>query len=125
MTMPALMPGYGANFVAEGLSIRVWVPAGETLNQGDAGEYDGFFGFNLTAPMMDPDGGAAILQIQPGIYETRQVEDGAVIAVGQTVYWQRTAHRIGPAGDRAIGILTSPRTPDGSIQLYLTAQVPQ
>lgn len=111
--------------VDDGESVRVVCPDGETSYQGEFHHLDGWFGFNLTAPKMEPEGDAnIILQISTWTFETRQLADDAFDQPGQLVYFDEGAHRLTTGGGFGpVGKVRVPKDASGAIWMRLYPQI--
>lgn len=80
--------------VSEGQSVRVTVPENTTVEQGAFVLLDGFLG--LAAQKVVTGAGETknlVLNIEPGEYETSQIDATQDFAVGTKIYWDSTAKK--------------------------------
>lgn len=80
--------------VSDGKSVRVTVPENTTVEQGAFALLDGFLG--LAAQKVVTGAGETknlVLNIEPGEYETSQIDATQDFAVGTKIYWDSTAKK--------------------------------
>jgi len=80
--------------VSDGKSVRVSVPENTTVEQGAFALLDGFLG--LAAQKVVTGAGETknlVLNIEPGEYETSQIDATQDFAVGTNIYWDSTAKK--------------------------------
>ena len=80
--------------VSDGKSVRVTVPENTTVEQGAFALLDGFLG--LAAQKVVTGAGETknlVLNIEPGEYETSQINTTQNFAVGTKIYWDSTAKK--------------------------------
>lgn len=80
--------------VSDGKSVRVSVPENTTVEQGAFALLDGFLG--LAAQKVVTGAGETkglVLNIEPGEYETSQIDATQDFAVGTKIYWDSTAKK--------------------------------
>ena len=80
--------------VSDGKSVRVSVPENTTVEQGAFALLDGFLG--LAAQKVVTGAGETknlVLNIEPGEYETSQIDATQDFAVGTKIYWESTAKK--------------------------------
>ena len=80
--------------VSDGMSVRVTVPENTTVEQGAFALLDGFLG--LAAQKVVTGAGETkglVLNIEPGEYETSQIDATQDFAVGTKIYWDSTAKK--------------------------------
>ena len=80
--------------VSDGKSVRVSVPENTTVEQGAFALLDGFLG--LAAQKVVTGAGETknlVLNIEPGEYETSQIDATQNFAVGTKIYWDSTAKK--------------------------------
>ena len=80
--------------VSDGKSVRVTVPENTTVEQGAFALLDGFLG--LAAQKVVTSAGETknlVLNIEPGEYETSQIDATQDFAVGTKIYWDSTAKK--------------------------------
>lgn len=120
----ATQPPFVGRKVSDGLSVRVVCPDGQTSQQGEFHILDGFAGFNLTRPKLDPAGDIPIiLQIEQCEYETVQLDPGGAFAAGAHVFFTAADKLLHDgAGDRFVGIVTVAKDASGAIWMILAAQ---
>jgi hypothetical protein len=128
LTAPWQPEPFIARKVSDGLSVRVVCPDGDVSAQGEFHFYDGFFGFNLTRPKLDPTGDVAIiLQIEQAEYETNQIDAAGTFAAGAKVFFTPGSGTTpgvlhDGAGTHYVGIVTVEKDASGAIWMHLAAQ---
>lgn len=81
--------------VSDGKSVRVSVPENTTVEQGAFALLDGFLG--LAAQKVVTGAGETkglVLNIEPGEYETSQIDATQTFAVGTKIYWDDTTKKL-------------------------------
>jgi len=80
--------------VSDGKSVRVTVPENTTVEQGAFVRLDGFLGLAVQKVVTGAgETKGLILNIEPGEYETSQIDATQDFAVGTKIYWDSTAKK--------------------------------
>lgn len=94
--------------VSDSNSTRVTVPPSTTIEKGQWVAYDGLIGMALMSLVTTDASGSLIIDLNPGEYETNQIDTSKAFARGESVYWDDVNLRITTdAGhNRRIGVVT-------------------
>ena len=103
--------------VSDGMSVRVTVPENTTVEQGAFALLDGFLG--LAAQKVVTGAGETkglVLNIEPGEYETSQIDATQDFAVGTKIYWDSTAKKFTETPTAVLaGVVTNAKDAGGVI----------
>ena len=103
--------------VSDGMSVRVTVPENTTVEQGAFALLDGFLG--LAAQKVVTGEGETkglVLNIEPGEYETSQIDAAQNFAVGTKIYWDSTAKKFTETPTAVLaGVVTNAKDAGGVI----------
>jgi len=103
--------------VSDGKSVRVTVPENTTVEQGAFALLDGFLG--LAAQKVVTGAGETknlVLNIEPGEYETSQIDATQDFAVGTKIYWDSTAKKFTETPTAVLaGVVTNAKDAGGVI----------
>ena len=103
--------------VSDGKSVRVSVPENTTVEQGAFALLDGFLG--LAAQKVVTGEGETkglVLNIEPGEYETSQIDKTQSFAVGTKIYWDSTAKKFTETPTAVLaGVVTNAKDASGVI----------
>lgn len=103
--------------VSDGMSVRVTVPENTTVEQGAFALLDGFLG--LAARKVVAGAGetkSLVLNIEPGEYETSQIDATQDFAVGTKIYWDSTAKKFTETPTAVLaGVVTNAKDAGGVI----------
>ena len=103
--------------VSDGMSVRVTVPENTTVEQGAFALLDGFLG--LAARKVVAGAGetkSLVLNIEPGEYETSQIDKTQGFAVGTKIYWDSTTKKFTETPTAVLaGVVTNAKDAGGVI----------
>lgn len=103
--------------VSDGMSVRVTVPENTTVEQGAFALLDGFLG--LAAQKVVTGAGETkglVLNIEPGEYETSQIDKTQDFAVGTKIYWDSTTKKFTETPTAVLaGVVTNAKDAGGVI----------
>jgi len=103
--------------VSDGMSVRVTVPENTTVEQGAFALLDGFLG--LAARKVVTGAGETkglVLNIEPGEYETSQIDATQNFAVGTKIYWDSTTKKFTETPTAVLaGVVTNAKDAGGVI----------
>ncbi len=103
--------------VSDGKSVRVTVPENTTVEQGAFALLDGFLG--LAAQKVVTGAGETkglVLNIEPGEYETSQIDKTQDFAVGTKIYWDSTTKKFTETPTAVLaGVVTNAKDAGGVI----------
>ena len=103
--------------VSDGMSVRVTVPENTTVEQGAFVLLDGFLG--LAAQKVVTGAGETknlVLNIEPGEYETSQIDATQDFAVGTKIYWDSTTKKFTETPTAVLaGVVTNAKDAGGVI----------
>ncbi len=103
--------------VSDGQSVRVNVPENTTVEQGAFVRLDGFLG--LAAQKVVTGAGETkglVLNIEPGEYETSQIDKTQDFAVGTKIYWDSTTKKFTETPTAVLaGVVTNAKDAGGVI----------
>lgn len=103
--------------VSDGMSVRVTVPENTTVEQGAFALLDGFLG--LAARKVVAGAGetkSLVLNIEPGEYETSQIDKTQDFAVGTKIYWDSTTKKFTETPTAVLaGVVTNAKDAGGVI----------
>ena len=103
--------------VSDGKSVRVSVPENTTVEQGAFALLDGFLG--LAAQKVVTGAGETknlVLNIEPGEYETSQIDATQDFAVGTKIYWDSTTKKFTETPTAVLaGVVTNAKDAGGVI----------
>ena len=103
--------------VSDGKSVRVTVPENTTVEQGAFVRLDGFLGLAVQKVVTGAgETKGLILNIEPGEYETSQIDATQDFAVGTKIYWDSTAKKFTETPTAVLaGVVTNAKDAGGVI----------
>lgn len=111
-------------FVSYARTVRVTVPAGQSVQKDTLVEIAGFFGRALGDAAEGQD---VILEIAPAVYSTTQINAADAFNAGDPVYWD-AANKVlttsdGAGANRKVGRVTRAKDASGVVEFVLTGGV--
>ncbi len=108
-----------ARKISEGKSVKVTVPAGNSVEAGNFVKIGGFIGMALKSGA----GGEQItLDVTPGLYETSQIKTTETYNTGTKIYWDNTNNVFttssASGANPFVGIVVEPKDSNGVIVFY-------
>ena len=113
--------------ISEGRSAKVNVPQNTVINQGDFVLLDGFLGLAVQAVTTGAgETKPLVLNIEPGEFETSQINAAEAFAAGAKVYWDVINKRFTAtaAGNAFAGVVTQAKDANNVIWLWFAPQQP-
>lgn len=103
--------------VSEGQSVRVTVPENTTVEQGAFALLDGFLGLAVQKIVTGAgETKSLVLNIEPGEYETSQIDKTQDFAVGTKIYWDSTTKKFTETPTAVLaGVVTNAKDAGGVI----------
>ena len=113
--------------ISEGRSVKVTVPQNTVINQGDFVLLDGFLGLAVQAVTTGVGETKPLaLNIEPGEFETSQINAADAFAAAAKAYWDAANKRFTTtaAGNNFAGIVTQAKDASNVIWLWFAPQQP-
>lgn len=113
--------------ISDGLSIKVTVPQNTVVNQGDFVFLDGVLGLAMQAVTTGVgETKPLVLLVEPGEYETSQINTAEAFNKGDKVYWDATNKRFTTTavGNIFAGIVTQGKDANNVIWFWFAPQQP-
>jgi predicted RecA/RadA family phage recombinase len=111
--------------ISDGKSVKATVPANTTVTAGQFVKLDGVLGLAVQSVTTDATStGQVVLNIEPGEYETSQINAAEAFNAGAKVYWDNTNKRFTttPTGNQFAGIVTQAKDANNVIWFWFAPQ---